>query len=512
MSFHVRYVKKKCCLHKTSTMSYFSSETIALLSSFARLGQCIQGVIDRARSSVSHFSTGNLNFQEVTDRSMYTTYSVSAMRILKAADVLEGNHGMLVDGNFVIRGMFEPNKKHFDSQTQIIVGMCYIVEGSEFIPEEVRTGDGVYLVILPIEDANSASDENLITFGTQNSKSGLAPSATYLKSALDLKLTKIVVACCNGAYVVRIEDPEKFGKLQHVYENLMNLQFVCSAPSNRDINNIIYRISANAIFIGNQSHVASVAEIQAILKTNANNVGFLKTSSKFVFTEGIIDFKAINNEGREIENALRTVLGKSSKIQKEPLVKWQTPPQVMSFKIKITEVAVNSFVNPDVSEAAVDISDNFLLLDGRVGVQVSIQSVRIRDPLPGETTTSPQTQLQRAVTTTVKDAVQSRHSNIASIKDDQINFSQRIGDRLRDDLQKTGLYEGQVKVEISFNPISLIGEEIALPDGMITLLPEYARQVHSPRISLITEASRAIGLNISFTSWESAFLNGIKND
>ena len=516
-------------------MTFFSTETVAFLSSLVGLRQQIQGMINRETGAVSHFTTDSSDFDSLIKRMRYDTLCVQNMRILHLNDVLSGSSGTEVLGTFQVQGNFVKGTTGIDDNLEVMLGAGQIVKGHEFVPPELKTVDGVYLLLLPASEAYTCLNADLIPFGSQNARKPLVPTARYVRSLCDHSIKKAVLACSNGLYVLSVDDGAAFLARSDVYDNLVNLQYVCTLrPAERGRSayaegaSTLYRISANAVVVGRKTDAAMIEEVQRVLNTNADARNYLQTSSHFSITRGVVDFQARSITFAKVEEALRTVCGDGVKVRNEPLVKWQRPAQVLKLAVSITEIAppadalaqfytVASTVTRDTSDISSAFSEHFLALNGQLGVIVSVSSAKTRSPLPGETSTAPTNQLRRVVLEAVRRAIGGLSGGATRTRGppeesmDQ-SFTQSLGDAMRDQLQDSGLYKELVKVTIESKTSHYTGKEIHLPDGMSTLIPEYARYPQSARIAVALEALSHLGVQVRFTSWDAASVNGVRSD
>lgn len=510
-------------------MSFFPPEAVALLSSFVGLPRPIQGMINKTSSAVTHFSAGGDTFKELMERIRYDTLCVESPQIMTVNNVLNGAAGTQIAGQFKIQGSFVQGTTEMEN-VPIFLGTAKVLESPDL--GELVSADGTYLFAFPESAAKPCTDSSLVPFGTQNAKRPLAPQATYLASLASHKLSKALIACANGVFTVQTTDAEKFSQKKDVYSNLANLQFVAWARekiepatdasegfTQNDTGEVtplvIYRISANAILVGQREESEKVADVQKILGTAADSSSFLNSVSRFAVTKGLVEFSGKPSGYDKTSTALKTIFGDRVRLRNESLSNWQRPALVVRATVKIenapsSTAAIDGTVTvADITPAAADpaFTDHFVSSDGRLGVVIDCSSVPVRTPLPGERPTDPETQLKRAVMTSIEKKF--RDTSAAEFEGKQESVSQEMGDDLREQLQTTGLYKVPVVVRIWMKASKSVGREINLPNGMKTILPPYASTPSSARLAALTVGSAELGMELTFTNWETSKINGV---
>lgn len=508
-------------------MSFFSIESIALLGSLTHLPQAIQGIINAQSGAVSHFTTAptdaKLDFKSVVQKIHYDTICVRNMRILSAADIFAASTGTLTMGEFQIQGNFIKGVTGSDS-LPIFLGSGRIITGLEQLPTELVSADGNYFMLFPQDAAHSCIAKDLIPFGTQNAHKPLFPTTNYIKSMCQSKLKNTAIACVNGIFTVRMLNPSRFLSNFSVYDNLLQLQYICtvnpntlatlsSSPGDAS-SNTVYRLCSNAIMVAPRAVIETVEQVQQALGTSADGRSYLKTGSSLIITKGLVTFSASEITYDKLTSILRDHFGTGIKIQNQPLVRWQRPQQVLQLNITVTatdpptEVPVDGTPN-DTGQTS-QFAEHFLFNNGMMGVMINTTSIKVREPLPGEMSTAPEAQLQRAIVTMVKSALTDMGPDITQLRNHQDTFSQALGDNIRSNLQDSQLFKSPVQVAIVMKTSHYNGKSINLHDGMMTILPDYARASCSSRLSIPIDAMQAIGLEMKFTPWEGALVNGVK--
>ena len=485
-------------------------------------------MINAQSGAVSHFTTApsdaKLEFKSVIQKIQYDTICVRNIRILSTADMLAAATGTLATGEFQLQGNFVKGVTGSDS-LPIFLGSGRIITGLEQLPAELVSADGNYFMLFPQDAAHSCISKDLIPFGTQNAHKPLFPTTNYIKSMCENKLKTTAIACVNGIFTVRIPNPSRFMSNLSVYENLLQMQYICtlnpnalatlsSSSGDATSSNTVYRLCSNAIMMAPRAAIETVEQVQQALGTSADGRTYLKTGSSLIITKGLVKFSASEISYDKLNSVLKDHFGTGIKVQNQPLVRWQRPQQVLQLNIAVTtadpptEVPVDGTSN-DAGQTS-QFSEHFLFNNGMMGVMISTTSIKVREPLPGEMTTAPGAQLQRAIVTMVKSALTDMGPDVTQLRIHQDTFSQSLGDNIRSNLQDSHLFKSTVQVAIVMKTSHYNGKSVNLHDGMMTLLPDYAHASHSSRLSIPIDAMQAIGLEMKFTPWEGASINGVK--
>ena len=456
-------------------MAHFSIETVALLSTMAGMSQQVQGMIDKSTGAIVHFSAGAEDFESLSGQMPICVERLSILQpqeekeeARKKSHFPSTRTGTQVHGAFQVQGSFVRTRGGVagdNDDVASLLGTGRILRGQELIPPGLRASDGVYLLFFSAAKTRACMSTDLVAFGTQSVQQPLAPTTRYVRSLCDYSIEKAAIACSNGVYTLSIQDSAAFLRRSHVYENLMNLQYVCtlspaspsskrrggrSSDNNNDNDNdndnnlsggrrdtneddrhgrdddeddavvrrrTLYRISANALAVGKRGDATRIEEIQRILRTTADARTYLQTgSSHFSFTKGIVDFRGKVVARAKVEEAIKTVCGgddregdQLARIRNEPLLRWLRPTQVLKLAVSVAEVATfraaAAAAGDSDSCSSSSFSERFLALKGKVGVIVSTASAKVRGALPGESATAPTTQLRRVISEAVKGAV-----------------------------------------------------------------------------------------------------------
>ena len=360
------------------------------------------------------------------------------------------------------------------------------------------------LVAFSAQDVSSGCPQtpHAIPYGVQTNLMPLAPIASYASSIWDGSIPRAIVACANGVFVLQkavasIEDPAS------ILENLLDVDFVVDSRPKGSRGGAICRLSKNVIAVlSSRDDFPSAAIVQRSIGAGPfkDFDEILHTAGPFVISASVLDVSSETTDSVALRRAAPS-MGPDTRVLEQPLKSWQTPPLMLHAVVHI--YPAGNDLGP--SEP---IADKFLLHGGAVGVSTTGTHSPLRGPLPGEIPGDLEKQLERIITNVLQEHLGKLPSG-AQAQELLDASTKRTAETLRERVDASSLLPTPSAIRMAVYQQRTRGRPVKLPSGLSCLVPEYALDVHEPRLGVVLGTLPALGAATTFTPWTSAEVTGV---
>lgn len=473
------------------------TEALVALKSYTRLPRPVQGLLERRGQEyelAGGISRGD-SFDRVLAQLDVDVFCLSKLHILRSPTEEAG----VVDGSFVVRG------KAIKLDGGAMFGVVSVVLGA--VPPDLRRADNLYLLRLFDADFVRCSVPQQLPWGVNTSSDALAPKWNYVSAVFSKRVQHAVVACPNGLFSLRAAShPSELpaSAAEALLRNLLDVDVVLELPPGSAgggaTTRSIYRLAANALFVGPEDAGEQLEQLQRSLKlpslpgpsrTLATSVGAFSLHAGLLQTQG----PSVDAE------AVRSAAPPGAAVTQQSLSKWWTAP--VSFDVRLTATVA--------ADQATPTQLSLRLREGprrEYDVAVQLLCAPLREPRPGETEATLRSQLAAVVGSALEAALADFHPRGAT-QGQLDGLTRALGDAAEAGLNGALLFDGAatVAVQLAFDQVK--GETTLLPSGEVVVIPRFATDLLSPRLNAYLGVFATLGLQGSFTAWPQAMRNRV---
>jgi hypothetical protein len=473
-------------------------EALSALRAYTQLPESIQGVLELRGEE--YVLAGGISRSHNFDRALKDVdtdvFCVSRLRVMRSALDLAGE----VQGAFILRG------KAVRLSDNTILSIASVVVGT--VPTSLRSEENAYLLTIKDEDFMRCASPQQMPYGINTVTDALAPKWNYISAVFSKKIPHAVVCCSNGVFGLRAAArPSELGpsEAEQLIDNLLNLDIVIEVEAPKP--KTIYRVASNCILAGGDQMQEQIAALQASLQI-PSYLGGGRTLPNSLANFSI-DASLLQLSGPTVEyDLVSSAVPAGASLRRESLTKWWRAPA--SFFIRLG-ISLPSNASPASSETAPPLKLQWRLKDGALrqfNVDIEVSGPSFRDPRPGETPSSLRHQLKGAIQAPLERFLRNFKAQEAS-QGNLDAFTQSLGEHVATSINTSQLFDASVAVNgrVSFEEEK--GETASLPSGDLVVIPRYAYDLDSVRLSAFLGAFSSLGLQGSFTAWPQALRNRV---
>ena len=328
---------------------------------------------------------------------------------------------------------------------------------------------------------------------------------------------RLLVACVNGIYALQALPSTIISSAEErsaVLNNLVEtVRYVVDARPTGVSGGFICRVSHDTIVaLVSREDTHKVVDIQRVLRSGPYR-GLdtaVHSGGVYVVSQSLLEVTEEGSSGSDptdpfiLRQAAEAAFGADAKILVEPLSHWQTPPVAIDVSVVIT---ARSPLDPASSEP-VPIDQKFLLHGGQLGVSVRGTRPTIRPLRVAEEPGSPENHFSRVLSQTLQKQL-ARLPNGAASQQVLDGVTQATAAELRETLTSADVFAVPIEVRMNIKQLRTPGTLVTLPSGLSCVVPVYATDSSSPRLSAVLGVLPSLGVGVIFVPWTRAEVSGV---
>jgi hypothetical protein len=467
-------------------------ESVASLRAYTALPSAVQGMLERHGKyyQLGGAITNDPTFDRILAQTEGETLCLARLRILRS----QAEEPRVVEGSFVVRGKSLRLGNDIFALVTVVVGS---------LPDDAKSASGAYLLRLTDADFVRCGSPQQLPYGTNPTTGDLVPNWNYVAPLFDRRLSKVVVACPNGLFILlktRTAPSLTAEQAEATLKNLRDVEFMAQVSLRPKR---LLRLATNCLLAAPDDF--DVAKVQQNLRLPLYpEEGDLAAVGPYLPSRSLL---RVDGPSADYD-ALRAALPSDATLSRQPLSRWWSSAEIYDIAVELRLLPGQEV--PRTTELRLRLGRG-----GDTEVRLVARHVPFRELRPGETEAMLRGVLLDNLREAVKEALDSVESS--AVTQSAVNrVSTLLGTALQKQLPLAEVFapsrgEGPppVDVGVQVTQQATEGEAAKLPSGETIVIPAYSIESDSPRLASYLAAFSALGIQGSFQNWRAAKAGGV---